>query len=401
MRWTAILSALATLAGAALGGAPVANARGYHVEYAFQRGGDAGNPNAGLLKFRGQFYGATVLGGADGLGAVYAFDPASGAETVVYSFKGGADGAYPYGGLIDVGGKLYGTTFEGGAAGVGTVFSLDPASGVETVVYAFKGAADGANPVSSLLKVGGKLYGSTQQGGAGNLGGVFSLDPASGVETLVYAFKGGADGAFPRSGLIDVGGLLYGTAVAGGGGCAEGYQGCGVVYSLDPASGAEAVVHAFTGFTDGDGFYPNAGVIKVGGVLLGTTAAGGVACAEGSYGCGTVYSLDPATGTEAVVYAFKGGADGFSPVGRLIKVGDALYGTTEAGGNKRGVVYSLDPATGAETVLHAFGGLADGRAPDDAMIFSDHRLWGTTGEGGGSPNCGGKTGCGVIFSIRP
>jgi uncharacterized repeat protein (TIGR03803 family) len=97
-------------------------------------------------------------------------------EAVIYSFQGGSDGSYPYGGLVaGPGGALYGTTTEGGggscAGGCGTVFQLTPASTVggpwvETILYSFTGGSDGATPWASLIVDGtGNLYGSTLFGG--------------------------------------------------------------------------------------------------------------------------------------------------------------------------------------------------------------------------------------------
>jgi len=45
-------------------------------------------------------------------------------ETVLHSFVDGSDGAYPMSDLTDLNGVLYGTTYQGGAANLGTVFSL-------------------------------------------------------------------------------------------------------------------------------------------------------------------------------------------------------------------------------------------------------------------------------------
>ena len=82
-------------------------------------------------------------------------------EAVVYSFQGGSDGSYPYAGLVaGPGGALYGTTTEGGggtcAGGCGTVFQLTPSSTVggawaETVLYRFTGGDDGATPWAGLV----------------------------------------------------------------------------------------------------------------------------------------------------------------------------------------------------------------------------------------------------------
>lgn len=71
----------------------------------------------------GTLFGSTYQGGTGGYGTVFRITT-SGAESVLYSFAGGSDGVYPDGNLTDVGGTLYGTTQGGGASGLGTVFSL-------------------------------------------------------------------------------------------------------------------------------------------------------------------------------------------------------------------------------------------------------------------------------------
>jgi uncharacterized repeat protein (TIGR03803 family) len=100
--------------------------------------------------------------------------------TTLYSFSGGADGEYPVAGLIaDASGALYGTTESGGSC-CGTVFKLTPPTTTggpwaETVLYSFTGGADGAQPVASLIAdASGALYGTTEGGGSG-YGTVFKL----------------------------------------------------------------------------------------------------------------------------------------------------------------------------------------------------------------------------------
>jgi uncharacterized repeat protein (TIGR03803 family) len=98
--------------------------------------------------------------------------------TILYSFTGGADGAYPVAGLIrDAAGNLYGTTGGGGTAGYGAVFKLD-AAGKETVLHSFN-YTDGAYPGASLIRdAAGNLYGTTWGGGNANgHGAVFKLTP--------------------------------------------------------------------------------------------------------------------------------------------------------------------------------------------------------------------------------
>jgi uncharacterized repeat protein (TIGR03803 family) len=255
--------------------------------------------------------------------------------------------------------------------------------GTFKVLYSFSGLADGGGP-SGLLNVGGTLYGATYSGGLKlcerkhyYCGTVFSI-ATSGTQTQLYAFRGTArkDGAFPNAPLTDVSGTLYGTTV-GGGRVAR-----GTVYSITP-SGAEKVLHSFTG-PPGDGIGPAAGLVNVKGTLYGTTTAGG------ANGDGTLYSITP-FGTETVLYSFAGGG---SPTnGALLNVNGTLYGT--AGGGCCGIVYAIAPS-GKVNVLYAFGGSPDGRGPAGGLISVNGKLYGVT-EHGGTGKC--KDGCGTIFAI--
>jgi uncharacterized repeat protein (TIGR03803 family) len=165
----------------------------------------------------GNLYGTTNGGGASGAGVVFQIDP-SGNETVLYNFTGGADGGFPFGGLIrDSAGNLYGTTNGGGASGAGVVFKVDRA-GNETMLYSFTGGPDGGYPLWVVLArdSAGNLYGTTSGGGASGNGVVFKLDP-SGNETVLHSFTGGADGSSPFAGVVlGSNGNLYGTTPFGG-----------------------------------------------------------------------------------------------------------------------------------------------------------------------------------------
>jgi uncharacterized repeat protein (TIGR03803 family) len=370
------LMTLSVVAGAMTLGAAGAKAGGdFQVEYRFAGGADGATPQAGLTKVGGKLFGATLAGGPNGFGTLFAYAPSTGEKTIVYAFKGDKDGATPSATLIKVGSKLYGTTSAGGSANAGTVFSFDPARGVERVVYAFKGSkgGDGEDPVAGLIDVDGKLYGTTVGGGLG-YGTVFSVDLASGVETYLHAFTDWGDSVQPQGRLTYIGGKLYGTSEIGGEGKSPCDNGCGTIFSVDPTTGTEALTHVFQ---NSDGAEPVAGLIEAGGKLYGTTTAGG-ASANCPFGCGNVYSLDPATGAVTVVYAFKGGADGQEPFGEVVSRGVRLFGTTYAGGTEGfGTVFSVDPATGIETVEHSFRGGGRGFEPVAGLSSLDGRLYGT------------------------
>lgn len=163
------------------------------VLYNFSGGSDGSVPQAGVIfDHEGALYGTTTLGG-NGSGTVFKLSPpAKGGtawtETVLYSFSGGSDGNSPASGLIaDTQGALYGTTAGGGGNGVGAVFKLTPpsrhgANWGESVLYSFKGGSDGSYPYASVIgSWRGNLYGTTSgtDGAPGDFGTVFELSLCS------------------------------------------------------------------------------------------------------------------------------------------------------------------------------------------------------------------------------
>jgi len=172
---------------------------------------DGQSPNVGLvLDESSNVYGTTAYGGAYGFGTVFKVT-ATRQESVEYSFDGGADGAYPNGGLTrDVEGNLYGTAYQGRAYNCGTIFKIT-ALGQFTVLYSFPGGMTGANPYADLnLDEQGNILGITYTGGAHNFGTIFKLD-ASGNEKVLHNFEKEVDGVHPSSLIIDASGNLYGT----------------------------------------------------------------------------------------------------------------------------------------------------------------------------------------------
>jgi uncharacterized repeat protein (TIGR03803 family) len=217
----------------------------YSVLHSFGEGTDCSQPSGSLASdASGNLYGTTWAGGANQLGCVFELvrNPVSGdwTEIVLYSFDG-PDGANPYGGvIIDAAGNLYGTTYTGGADGVGAVFKLtaNPSgSWSETILHSFTtGNNDGGNPYSGLtFDPYGNLYGTTNSGGSGGHGTVFRLTPTpTGPwdETILYDFTDIANGWWPVGGVVlDSAGNLYGTTGTGGTG---GLENGGVVFEITP-----------------------------------------------------------------------------------------------------------------------------------------------------------------------
>jgi uncharacterized repeat protein (TIGR03803 family) len=296
---------LVILALAAAAAAPLESARAGKatVLYSFSGGSDGSVPAAGLIAGKaGNFYGTTYAGGSSGYGAVFELAP-DGSETALYSFGGGSDGEYPQSGLVqDAQGNLYGTTFEGGSDGLGTVFKL-AADGTETVLHSFTGAAltrggpyDGAYPMGGLIvDAKGDLYGTTETGGS-NYGTVFEIS-ADGQERILHTFAGSPDGAYLLATLTpDGSGNLFGTTL--GGGVQSNYcgVGCGAVFELSPKgkkSWTETVICSFQG-EGNDTTNPWANVIEdSAGNLFGTATLGGDYNDCESGGCGAVFELSP------------------------------------------------------------------------------------------------------------
>ncbi|MGA3213562.1 MAG: choice-of-anchor tandem repeat GloVer-containing protein, partial [Terriglobales bacterium] len=281
-----------------------------------------GEAPLGRLVFdsQGNLYGTTVgggPGGSSGGGVVFELSPpvgGSGAwtEKLLYEFSTSGDGGwYPRSGLLlDAKGNLYGTTYEGGAEGNGTAYELSPATSgsgpwTKTILYSFcrnlGACVDGASPHGELIfDAQGNLYGTTVYAGA-NAGGdyddygvVFELSPpASGsgpwTQKVLYSFcarSNCSDGQAPFSALVfDSSGNLYGTTESGGA------YGGGAVFEVTPHGGGswtETVLHSFCSQGCSDGTEPYAALIRdVQGNLYSTTVSGG------AHGQGTVFEVLP------------------------------------------------------------------------------------------------------------
>jgi uncharacterized repeat protein (TIGR03803 family) len=345
-----------------------------------------------------------VQGGTFGSGTVFQVTPA-GVHTVLYNFTGGADGGEPYKGVtLDAQGNLYGTAVTGGGGscegGCGVVFMLANVGGTwtQSVIHTFTG--DDGSGVGSPVAFDkhGNLYGTTPTGGANGVGVVYQLKPnGSGGWTfnVLYTFTGGADGAGGSAGrlLVSPAGNLFGVCTVGG------VNGFGTVYEISPVNGQWqfTTLYAFKGAPDG--LFPYGGlVIDKHGVLYGTTYY------AGAHDLGTVYRLTHHDGvwTERVLYSFKGGSDGASPISSLVSdAAGNLYGTTSDGGSAScscGVIFRMVRGADGrwtESVAYRFPGAPNPGFAYNGMV-SDlaGNFYGATVHGGGSND-------GAIYKFTP
>lgn len=294
------------------------------------------------------------------------------------------DGGNPCAPLLPGGnGIWFGTTYEGGANGGGTIFALSANGSTLTTLHALNPLSEGSAP-SGALTAGpdGTLYGTAVGAGTGSSGSIFALRPDGSGFHVLHAFSG-SDGGGPEAGVVALGdGFLYGTTTDGGS------NGQGTVFKIKADGSGFVILHSFSG---GDGNAPTGGLIPgANGCLYGTTFLGGPGRG------GTVFQIKSDGSGFALLHAFPGDADGGNPnAGVTLQPDGFLYGTTSANSvNSSGTVYRVKTDGTSFQTLHAFSG-GDG---SDSMApltpAPDGTLVGTTCGGGAS-------GCGTAFTIRP
>jgi len=275
------------------------------------------------------------------------------------------NGIYPAGGLIISSNTLFGTASGGGISGRGTVFAVNTDGSSFTNLYNFTEVgqgftnSDGAGPQAGLLLAGGALYGTTPIGGSSGNGTVFAVNTDGSGFTNLYNFSAlsantNSDGASPHAGLILSGNTLFGTAALGGS------TGAGAVFRLNTDGTGFTNLYSFTAtsdpllMTNGDGAYPQAGLVLSGNILFGTTTGGGRS------GNGTVFRLNTDGTAFTNLYAFTAASnstnsDGGSPRAGLVLSGNTLYGTTFRNGiSGRGTVFKVNTDGTGFMNLHSF-----------------------------------------------
>jgi uncharacterized repeat protein (TIGR03803 family) len=238
----------------------------------------------------GNLYGTTEDGGDAGLGAIYQLEHGTWNETVIYSPPNEIFSVLPLNGVVsDSAGSLYGVFQRGGPYGPGAVYELsNSGSGwTEQTIYGFTAGSDGAGPVSVIIDASGNLYGATAYAGSGNRGTIFKLTHGSGggwTFTTLYSINGTGPCSVTGRSTLDSAGNLCGTTRC------DGAYGYGSVFELTP-SGGNYTYTDLHDFTNGDdGSYPNGDlVLDAQGNLYGTTFGGGAIGGGG----GVVFELTP------------------------------------------------------------------------------------------------------------
>jgi uncharacterized repeat protein (TIGR03803 family) len=407
---------------------------GYSIIYSFTGQPAAGSPQGSLILYNNKLYGMTVAGGTSNKGTVFSINTDGTGYQTLKSFTGGADGSYPayygyltvyndvlygmtaqdgsswggvmfklnpdgtgytvlynfnntsgtspYGGFVNIGGTFYGVMPQGGSLSKGTIFKIQPDGTGLTVLHAFAGGGTGGQaPYGSVFASGGKLYGTTYQGGDSNVGTVFSINEDGTGFTLLYEFSESiANGKLPRSGLTLEAGQLYGTTYS------SYNSGPGSIFHLSTDGSSSA--HLTLPLTRTRSL--NSELTAYGGKLYGTSATGG------RYVRGSLFSINLDGTSPTVLHEFPSStSDGYTPYGALIEIGGYLYGTTSSGGtNNGGVIFKMNANGSNYSILYQFDCADSGGCQPyyGRLLHYNGELYGATA-------AGGTSGLGVIFKL--
>ncbi|MFZ0826926.1 MAG: choice-of-anchor tandem repeat GloVer-containing protein [Verrucomicrobiia bacterium] len=159
---------------------------GFTNLHSFTYGLDGAFPYAGLVLSGNNLYGTASAGGSLNKGTVFALNTNGTGFTTLHDFTNVLDGYYPKAGLVLSGNTFYGTANGGGHYNSGTVFALNTNGMGITNLYNFapyvydppvflSTNSSGAHPEAGLLLSGNTLYGTAYDGGISGYGTVFSL----------------------------------------------------------------------------------------------------------------------------------------------------------------------------------------------------------------------------------
>ncbi len=271
--------------------------------------------------------------------------------------------------------EFWGMTEQGGAKNLGVIFSTKDDGSNFQVRYSFTSDFAGNAPsAGNLVKAGILLYGLTTNGGTYNKGVLFSYNPASNEYIVLYNFKYGNNSSyFPVGGLTVYNNKLYGFTNS------NDANGNGSIFEFDIATSSYTNKKIFTGIGGVvPGSAPLGTMYLLNNKLYGVVSAGGQ-----SSNSGVFFEYDPVANSYSVKRNFAV-PTGWTPSGELLYFNNEFYGTTQNGGaNSKGVIYKYNLSTDTYTVIKNFGSVAsDGQNPAGGVVEFGNKLYGLTPFGG-------------------
>lgn len=316
------------------------NGGGLTLLHSFTNTPDGAQPNEVIFSSN-YLYGTTRSGGTNSWGTVFKVSTSGTGYKLLHVFTNTPDGVEPLAGLATDGNFLFGaTTLGGNGSGAGMLFRMDTNGGGYTVLHTFTNTPDGANPYATLALNGSVLYGTTFNGGMYGRGSVFSINTNGTGYSVIYSFSNAPDGAFPVGKLLVVSNVIYGTSSSGG---SLAYW--GTIFKLSTNGSNFSILHNFSGptvpATSSDGGVPKAGLLFNNGLLYGVTSSGG------SGNEGTIFQINTNGNGFTTLYSFtptvnNTNGDGAISLVNLVLNGNALAGACNYGGSAtNGTLFNL------------------------------------------------------------
>jgi len=329
-------------------------------------------------------YGTTGGGGAYNKGTIFSYNPQTNQQMVIFSFNG-TNGNQPQCKLLyATDSLLYGETALGGSHNCGVVFSFNRKTNTENVVINYdttNGCYEhGGNELIQAKN--GLLYGTTWAGGTHQSGVIFSYDIHTGKDSILYSFDTSISGYGPYRALWEDtnNGVLYGVTEIGG------KYGGGVLHGFNTNIGKDSV---YVNFTASAPWKPTSGFIMASNGLL-----YGMSQNSGPPDSGTIYNYNISTNAITQVYKFNGTAGEYPNANGLVELSNGLiYGTTPQGGNQYGLIFSFDLGHNTEVVLEDFND-TNGYYPTGTLVQDP-----ATGLLYGNTYLGGSASEGVLYSF--
>lgn len=297
----------------------------------------------------------------------------------LYHFGNSTNGFRPLTGIIKASdGKLYGTTQIGGASGNGVIYSMNADGTDYTKLHEFTDA-EGYEPSGKLLEASdGKLYGACRHGGPTGVGILYRMNKNGTGFEIIYDYTSFTTGYSPVGSLVeDAGGVLYGAN----------FWSYGSIFKINKNGTGYTELKIFSSAA-GDLNFPYNGLTLKGNYLYGAAGYGGTS------NRGAIFRIRTDGSSYQVLHEFDG-TDGELPVGTpIIASNGKVYGTTAFGGsNSNGLIYRIDSTGTNFTVLRHLSP-TDGTDPWTAMIqASDGLIYGGT-------QVGGSGGGGTVFRLN-
>ncbi|MEM9671343.1 MAG: choice-of-anchor tandem repeat GloVer-containing protein [Bacteroidota bacterium] len=279
-------------------------------------------------------------------------------------------------------GKIYGTTRNGGNNGDGVVFELNPVGNVITVLHHFS-ETDGERPRVELAEANdGVLYGVTSEGGAEDKGVIFSINPTTGAFAVEYEFDSSVSSSNPQTNLVVApDGLLYGVirqnTSSSGGGFNERVSNSSpyAFFSFNPATDQFLPKAELDRDDIGDGVYQ---LSPINGDIYGMTSDDG-----GDEGQGVLFKYVTAEDSVYQVLSFDDNIAWGEGKVLLAPGGQLIYGSSDSDYFEDGAIITVNATTQATDVKVVFNEYPAGEDPRGTLVqTNDNRFFGLADDGG-------------------